>query len=141
MAAMTPETKAKRTITTTIQQMMAEAGILPVPLVTIPAFDPSAHYYALRNTPNAMGMGSGGKPDITLSFGGIVVELEIKAKTNTPSRLQEIWLAGSAATGNHAWVIWGDNPHDMAWFTTHLASLIAGKREGVPLLKLARTRG
>ena len=139
MAAMTPETRAKRAISILIDEVLMAAGLSPAPRVFTAETDPTRDYYSLRSTPTAMGVGSSGRPDMMLSFQHRTVEIEVKAKDNTPSRLQEIWLRTTAATGNPAWVVWGDDPVDMAWFKESLSKLLAGV--DVPYLKLVKHRG
>ena len=105
----TPETKAKVAVRKTLKAVCANID------------------HSLRNTPAPMGIGANGRPDMMLIAQGIIFEIEVKAGNNKASALQQNWLHETAEARGYAWVIWGDDPRDLEWLSTHLKAAILGE--------------
>ena len=122
MASMTPETKAKITITKTIHALLR----------------PLSAAYSLRNTPAPMGIGRGGRPDMMLVINGHTIEIEVKSAVSKgkPTLMQEQWLRESFMAGADAWVIWGDQETELEWLKERLLEIYHS--ESAPTLKLKR---
>lgn len=121
---MTPETKAKQVV----HKLFAECA---------KAFG----FEFTRDVNAAGGYGaSKGYPDTVYHvrpYGMthcITVKLEVKAGSNTATKLQVSHLTAYHSIGGHGLVVWGDHPADIEWLRGFLASLSGAE----PTLKLTK---
>ena len=145
----TPETKAKQALYKLTGNIMTDFGIKNVDgldkLPDADLSDVSVWKYYRRRSNAAGGVGfSNGTADTTLTFTpagcsfAVNIDVEVKAKYNTPTLLQLINLRRSFLSGNNAWVIWADRDYELAWFEKNLRALLRG--EYVHTLKIERLR-